>query len=163
MGGLKTQVKVDTINQGCVCACVAVGEVKVQPMAIIRGCGMEGVYFQRGRGLGMLMLIEIFQSKAVKGQVVRYFPCPLQNKGMEKPRLAMALIYYSVQFGAIFKKDSSEKNVADINLRTCIRITFSTPAAGPPDGLQVEVTVTANCSGSLQGLSTSLRRHSQNF
>lgn len=33
----------------CVCACVGVGEVRIQPMAIISGCGMEGAYFWHGR------------------------------------------------------------------------------------------------------------------
>lgn len=46
----------------------------------------------------------ISQSKAVKGKVVKYFPCPFQNKSMEKPRLVITVIYYSVQLGAILER-----------------------------------------------------------
>lgn len=79
-----------------------------------------GGLFSAWEGFGVFNANRNILVKGSQREGCEIFSCPLQNKRMEKPRLAMTLIYYSVQLGAIFRKCSSEKNVADINLRTCI-------------------------------------------
>lgn len=90
-------------------------------MAIIRGWGWKQVYFLKWEGWGMFNTNRNILVEDSKRRGCKYFPCPLHCKEAEKPRLAMTLIYYSVQLDATYRNGSFEKNVSDIiNLRTCI-------------------------------------------